>query len=269
MTKIRTTHIAALAAGIMAVGTAAQAQSLIDQWNFSEASGTTAANTVSGGASATLLGNAVFNGTGGVTLNGTAGTTIDLGNALNGLTSVTMEAWFSYTQVGNRAPLIYGRGATSDMWYLRYSLYDTSYQSPNAYLEANPSWTGGGTTLAQTGAPAQNTLDHVAIVYDPANSYQAIYVNGVLAASATQTLLGLNSIAGYDLQLGRGPWTSDPYLTGTIEQFSIYDGALSGSQIAADFAAGVAPVPEPTSAALGLLGGLTLLGMRFRRNRFI
>lgn len=255
-----------MVAGIVVFGATAQAQTLIDQWNFNETSGTTAANSVGGGGSATLMGGATFNGLGQAVLNGTAGTYLTLGNALSGQTSVTLECWFNYTTPADRAPLITGLGSAS-YYYLRYSLYDTSYQSPNAYLEANNSWGGGGTTLAETGAPAQNTLEYVAIVYDPASSYQAIYVDGALAASANGALLGLNSIAGSDLQLGQSVFGGDPTLTGTIDQFSIYTGALSESQIAADFANGPVPAPEPSSAAL-IGGGLALLGlMRFRRNR--
>ena len=262
MNKTIMTRIAAIAAGIVAASVSAQAQTLIDQWNFNETSGTTAANAVGGGASASLMGGATFNGSGQAVLNGTAGTYIDLGNALNSQTSVTLECWFNYTQVADRAPLITGLGSLGN-YYLRYSLYDTSYQSPNAYLEANNAWSGGGTTLAQTGAPAQNTLEQVAIVYDPANSFQAIYVNGVLAASASGALLGLNSIAGNDLVLGQSAFGGDPTLTGTIDQFSIYNGAVSGTQIATDFANGPVAVPEPASLAIGL-GGLALAGL-FRR----
>jgi len=255
---------AAILAGASLTGSA---QTLIDQWNFNETSGTTAANTVGGGASATLMAGASFNGSGGVTLNGStdgSGNYIDLGNALSGLTSVTLECWFNYTQVNNRAPLITGLGSQSN-YYLRYSLYDTSYQSPNAYVEANNAWGSGGNTLAQTGAPAQNTLEQVAIVYDPTTSSEAIYVNGVLAASTSGSLLSLNSIAGSDLTLGKSAFGSDPTLTGTINQFSIYSGDLSGAQIAADYASGPVIVPEPSTVALAM-GGLTLLGILRRRN---
>ena len=265
MNKTKMTRIAAIAAGIVAASISAQAQTLVDQWNFNETSGTTAANSVGGGASASLMSGATFNGSGQAVLNGSAdgsGNYVDLGNSLSGLTSVTLECWFDYTQANSRAPLITGMGSAS-FYYLRYSLYDPTYQSPNAYLEANNSWGGGGTTLAQTGAPAQNTLEHVAIVYDPANNYQAIYVNGSLAASATGALLGLDSIAGSDLVLGKSVFGSDPTLTGTIDQFSIYNGAVSGTQIAADFASGPVAVPEPSTMALGL-GGLALAGL-FRR----
>jgi len=262
--------LAVIGAAAVFAGASASAQTLIDQWNFNEASGTTAANSVGGGASATLMAGASFNGSGGVTLAGSAngtGNYIDLGNALSGLTSVTLECWFNYTQVNNRAPLITGLGSAS-FYYLRYSLYDPTYQSPNAYLEANNSWGGGGTTLAETGAPAQNTLEQVAIVYDPANNYQAIYVNGVLSSSASGALLGLNSIAGSDLVLGKSAFGSDPTLTGTIDQFSIYNGALSGSQIATDFAAGPAPVPEPSTCAMMAGGfGMLLAGFRMRKKK--
>lgn len=261
--------LAVIGATAVFAGTLASAQTLIDQWNFNEASGTTAANAVGGGGSATLMAGASFNGSGSVTLNGSTdgtGNYIDLGNALSGLTSVTMEGWFTYTQDPNRNPLITALGSSAN-YYLRYNLYDSSYQTPNSYLEANNSWSGGGTTLAQTGAPAQSTLEHVAIVYDPANSYQAIYINGVLAASASRALLGLNSIGGSDLMLGKSAFGGDPTLTGTIDQFSIYDGALTGSQIAADFAAGVTPVPEPSTFAMVAGGfGMLLAGVRLRKN---
>src|ERR1017187_2903451 len=116
MNKNKITHIAALAAGIAAASTSAQAQSLIDQWNFNETSGTTAVNSVGGGASGTLAGGATFNGSGQAVLNGStdgSGNYIDLGNTLSGQTSVTMEGWFNYTQVNNRAPLITGLGSAS------------------------------------------------------------------------------------------------------------------------------------------------------------
>jgi hypothetical protein len=260
-----------IGAAAVFAGTSASAQTLIDQWNFNETSGTTAANSVGGGASATLMGGATFNGSGSVALVNIVGSPgsqyIDLGNALNGLTSVTMECWFNYTQNSDRNPLITALGSSAN-YYLRYNLYDSSYQAPNAYAEANNSWGGGGNTLAESGAPAQNSLQNVTIVYDSANSQEAIYLNGVSVASHSGTLLGLNSIGGSDLELGRSAFTSDTGLNGTIDQFSIYNGALSGSQITANFAAGPAPVPEPSTCAMLAGGfGMLLAGFRMRKNK--
>ena len=272
MKRTKTIQMAAIVASAVVLANAgsASAQTLIDQWNFNETSGTTAANSVGGGASATLMAGATFNGSGQAVLNGStdgSGNYIDLGNALSGQSSVTLECWFNWTQANNRAPLITGLGSAS-YYYLRYSLYDTSYQSPNAYLEANNSWGGGGTTLAQTGAPAQNTLELVDIVYDPTSNYQAIYINGSLAASASGALLGLNSIAGSDLVLGKSVFGGDPTVTGTIDQFSIYSGALSGTQIAGDFSAGPTAVPEPSTCAMLASGfGMLLAGFRLRRKQ--
>lgn len=258
-------HIAALAAGIMAVSTAAQAQSLIDQWNFNETSGTTAANTVGGGGSATLVGSASFNGSGGVTLNGTSGTYISLGSGLlNGLTSVTFEGWWSDTGVNNTHLFSFDSGVGTGGTYLRYNVGDTGNgHSGNSFVENT------GTSIhVMEGTPlANDTLLHVAVVYDPSTSFEAIYINGSLSISYSGTLAPVSDYAASSGALGRSPWWvyGDPYLNGTINQFSIYDGVLSDTQIADHFAAGPAAVPEPSTFALAGIGLAGLLIFRRRR----
>lgn len=263
MNKTRTsTRLAAVAAGILIASTAAPAQTLIHQWNFNETSGATAADSV-GGANATLLGAAVFNGSG-VTLNGTSGTYISLGSGLlNGLTSVTFEGWVSDNGVNNTHLFSFDDSPWGT--YLRFNLGDTGNgHGGNDFIEPIVGW--GGAVL--NGTPlADNTLNHIAVIYDPAASYEAIYVNGALTASYSGSLNALSNYGTLAGSLGRSPWADfgDPFLNGMIDQFSIYDGALSGSQVAASFAAGTVSVPEPSTAALGILG-TALLGF-FRRSR--
>lgn len=267
---MKTTHkiLALVGSAAVFAGTSASAQTLIDQWNFNESSGTTAANSVNGGASATLMGNAVFNGSGSVTLDGTSGTYINLpANALNGLTAVTLEGWFSYSVPNNNVHLFsIDDGSGTGGTYLRFNIYDSGNGN------------GGTNFLENTGTPIvktmgnqvlpQNQLLNISVVYDPGNNYEAIYYNGTLEKSYTGTLPALSSIPQTEFTLGKSPWSSygDPYLNGTIDQFSVYNGALSGSQIAADFAAGPVPVPEPGTCAL-LAGGFGILLTSFRIRR--
>jgi hypothetical protein len=270
--------LAVIGTAAVFAGTSASAQTLIDQWNFNETSGTTAANAVGGGPSATLMGQAAFNGSGGVTLNGTTGTFINLGgNLLNGLTSVTFEGWFSYYQGNNNVHLFSfddgtGNGTQNGgAWngnYIRYNINNGTnlVEIPNLGNPYNTGTSGNGQVLG--GAISQNTLHQAVFVYDPAGGVESLYLDGVLQSSATGTVAPISSIFDASGTLGRSPWWNDgdPYLNGTIDQFSIYGGALSGSQIATDFAAG--PVPEPGTCSMLAGGfGLLLAGFRLRKNK--
>jgi Concanavalin A-like lectin/glucanases superfamily/PEP-CTERM motif len=271
-----TTALAAIAAFVGLQS--ASAQTLIHQWNFNETSGTSAANTVGGGPSANLMGGATFNGTGGATLNGTGGTYISLGGGLlTGLSSATFEGWFSYSVPNNNVHLFSfddgtGTGTQNGgAWngnYLRYNINNGTAlaEIPNLGNPYNTGGSGDG-KVAGPSILSQNTLHHVVFVYDPAAGVESLYLDGALEATVSGTVAPLSSIFQSRGSLGASPWDAwgDPYLTGVIDQFSIYDGALSGTQVAASFAAGPVTVPEPSSAVLGILG-TALLGFH-RRSR--
>lgn len=236
-------HLVA-ALGLFLPAPAVFAADLVHQWNFNENAGTSAANSVSGGPSATLMGGATFDGSGGVTLNGSSGTYISLGSGtLNGLTSVTFEGWVSDNGANNTHLFSFDDSPWGT--YLRFNLGDSGNgHNGNSFIEPIVGW--GGAVL--NGTPvADNTLNHIVVIYDPANNYEAIYVNGALTASYTGTLNALSNYATVAGRLGRSPWADygDPFLNGTINQFSIYNGALTGTEIAALYAAGPI-VPDPS-----------------------
>jgi len=82
-----------------------------------------------------------------------------------------------------------------------------------------------------------------------ANSEQ-LYLNGVLAGSNKPVNVAVTDIIDTNSFIGKSMFNADPYLTGSVDEFRIYQGALTASAIASDFAAGpnVLPTPAPSLA---------------------
>ncbi|MDB6072178.1 MAG: putative secreted glycosylase [Verrucomicrobiales bacterium] len=90
------------------------------------------------------------------------------------------------------------------------------------------------------------------------------YVDGVLVGTnPVVTGLDLTTFANNNNWLGRGQWNGDAGFDGAFDELAIYNTALTPSEVSSVFAAG--PVPEPTSALLGVFGAAALASRR-RRN---
>jgi len=203
---------------------------LIHRYSFNESSGTIAHDSV-GTANGTLNGGAIFDGSGHVVLNGTSGTYVSLpGNLLGGLSNVTLEAWVTNAvSPDNVALFSFDDGLQDGVGggYLRFVLHDQSNgrnflelasSSGNSFVAGNPGL--GGRSV------------HVACVYSATTGMAIIYTNGVwetsLAVSTPLASVSMNSAS-----LGRSPWSGDPWLAGSIDEFRIYAGAMLPSDLAA------------------------------------
>lgn len=106
------------------------------------------------------------------------------------------------------------------------------------------------------------TWNHVAYVFrnDGGNVATDYFINGTLeATAATGNAFGITGSSN-DYVIGRlGLPTAVQYFNGAIDDLRIYDNELSSSEIAA-------LVPEPNSALLAILGGVTLLLRRRSSN---
>jgi len=104
---------------------------------------------------------------------------------------------------------------------------------------------------------ARDDWGHVAIVFDAVAGTRNLYLNGeLIAAQSSDVVLSTDSLAGIDTfsifhagSTGSGSWDS---FHGKMDDFRIYDNALSAEEVAA-------LVPEPTTIALLGLGGLALI----------
>jgi len=206
------------------------ATGLIHRYSFNETSGTIAHDSI-GGANGTLNGSAIFDGSGHVVLNGISGTYVSLpGNLLAGLSNVTLEAWVTNAvSPDNVALFSFDDGLQDGVGggYLRYVLHDQS--NGRNFLELA---SGGGNSFVAGNPGLGGRSVHVACVYSATNGMAIIYTNGVLETSfAVSTPLA--NVSMNSASLGRSPWSGDPWLAGSIDEFRIYAGAMLPSDLAA------------------------------------
>ncbi len=79
---------------------------------------------------------------------------------------------------------------------------------------------------------------YLGLTYDPGAGTARLYLNGVLAASATGAFNATSRFTDYSSWLGRSQWDRDPYFNGSYDEFRIWQGILSDQDIAGHYAAG-------------------------------
>ncbi len=183
-----------------------------------------------GYAHGTLMGGAVITN-GALVLNGTSGTFANLpGGLVSGSAAVTVEFWATFGANNNWARvfdfgnIINGSGAN-------YFFFSPHNGASGQTMEIKTSST---TTFTIPGTLDNRTV-HVVCIADRANNYLAVYTNGVLEASLTASPPALTGVNGAWSFLGRSLFSTDAYLTATIDEFRIYDGRLTPPEIATDF----------------------------------
>lgn len=198
-----------------------------------------------GHADGILQGNATIRD-GQVHLNGTRGTYVNLpGGLIAGYSAVTFEFWASLGTNRNWAR-VFDQGSTNgnagqhDLYFCPHSGRDFRLTIMDPHPKEH--------VVTIPGNLDNQTNLHVACVLDPPSGFMGIYTNGVLAASRND-LVSLASVDTNYFFLGRSLFASDAPLNGSIDEFRIYDGALSAAAIAADFKNGPdAPLTGATPA---------------------
>jgi hypothetical protein len=222
---------------------------LVHRYTF-DGSGTVVRDSL-GGASGAVV-NATLTGSGAVTLAGhMTDQYVDLPNGLiSGLESATIEAWLTW----------YG----GPEWQRIFDFGDDqtgvegSQGSGSTYLFLTPRITDDGGRLVRaayqrtsypevqldaTRTLPSGTLTHVAVTFDGPSATFALYIDGGLENSqiVSTAPMQLSAIDDINDWLGRSQYSADPQLAATIEEFRIYDAALSTAQIHTSFSAGPNP----------------------------
>ncbi|MCX6924138.1 MAG: hypothetical protein NT154_13145, partial [Verrucomicrobia bacterium] len=171
-------------------------------------------------------------------------------NGLGNTDSFSLELW-----VTSHAP---GSGGTCPIQIKGLNgvngINIIAVEDSSAYMQTAYANNGSWGSIPVTGGAVKNdgvTWQHIAITFDRAASTMSIYVNGVLAGSATANY-GPACSPGTDLQIGAGGGT--PWM-GQVDEVAWYNKALSADRILAHYVVGTATVaptittqPQDTTA---------------------
>ena len=209
---------------------------LVHRYCFSETSGTNCADSVGGSAwNGTLPRGGTF-GSGQLTLASNSQQYVQLpAGLISNYAIVTIDAWASFGTLPANC-FFYGFGNTSGTLGIDYifcqprngriaiTAADNSGEQ-NSLPNPSGNWSG----LANL---------HITSVYNPPSGYLALYTNGVLVSqnnAVTVPFTSVNAIVNY---IGRSLYSGDSYFDVSLDEFRIYNGALSAIEIAASQALG-------------------------------
>jgi hypothetical protein len=191
-----------------------------------------------------------------VYLDGTAGTYVGLPAYIVGATNFvngafTIQAWVSiYASDGLWAPIC-SFGNVSGTAGVDYAFLTPNAGGGNNRFAVG---TAGSEDLANGPTLLGVTNVQVTAVYNPTRGFMGLYVNGALAGSGTQVVSSLSEINDAFSFIGRSLFSSDPYFTGSIDEFRIYDGELDKFQVDATYSEG----PDVTNLDIGTLQSFSL-----------
>jgi TolB protein len=162
-----------------------------------------------------------------------------------------------YALIGNPAPLRTSGPLTASFWIKADGFsgngYVLSKQGWNVYVgsdgvprfETRTANDSGWLTLP-AGRPLSAGAWHcVAVVFDPAQQREAVYMDGALSAERPRTDGAIGATAGFPLQLGRYMNANSQNFRGRLDEIRIYGRALSADELKQQFDEQSAKVQTP------------------------
>jgi hypothetical protein len=194
---------------------------------------------------------------------------------VSSLSEVTVEAWVTWTRDGSGSAYPWQRifdfgtftssGIGYNYLFITPATDSASFTTkPLLHFAITTNYNTAETPrLNWTNSLPLNVTSFVAVTYSPVRGVAKLYLNGVLVSSGVATIPLSGIIDNYNF-LGRSQFTPDPYFAGRYNEFRIYSGLLSDSDVAADYAAGPDSVGVDyvlhnysTSNALAITWGIT------------
>jgi hypothetical protein len=157
---------------------------------------------------------------------------LPIGTLISTLASTTVAAWANFSNTGAGWERIFDFGGPAP-----------AVGSPNNYMYLTSRTGTTGPMLFGIGTPTMSDKNfiapwklgtgwhHVAVVIDGATMNITLYLDGAVVASGTTTVLPKDLGITTQNWLGRSQWIADGYFGGMLDEFRIYNRALSGGEV--------------------------------------
>jgi hypothetical protein len=217
-------------------------------YKFDETSGTTAAdasgNARNGTLAATGSQSATFTtthqvGTGALNLNGstTAGGYVNVPMSLNAMgatAAVTITAWVNISNGMDRPwARVWDFNNSSTTGYMFLTTYQAQ-NTPNSVRFAITTTTNTAEQqISATGRLSTAAWHHIAVVLAAGSPYTGtLYIDGVSAGTNTAMTLHPSDLGNtVNNWIGRSAFAPDPYFGGLVDDFRVYNRALTAAEI--------------------------------------
>jgi len=220
---------------VFGLGVVAQG-AIVNRYSFTD--GDTAAIDSVSGNDGTLEGTATISGNK-LVLDGAGAAWLPSDTLDPGLESVTIEVWYTENHDGDIWSRLFDFGGTDASGGGGYAMFCVPHQygATRFTVATNgfATWQTGEETASGPIFTGQQT--HIACVWDGPGAEIKIYANGVLQ-EAVATTMDLSAILRENAYIGDSCYTGDAYMIGTVDEFRIYNAALTDAEVLDSFNAG-------------------------------
>src|ERR1700722_989908 len=242
---MRILSLAAIASfNLAALSIFAQAGSLTHRYNFNEGT----ANDSVGSANGTLYGNAAIQ-SGQLVLPNVAAATpaTDYLQLPPGIVTndpaVTVESWVTFSPNQYTWANLFDFGNQDANGYSEYDIHICLHTGNNSTVAGISDSDSANSEYQFIGLGPGRDLDGqtnlcLTTVFNPPAGYIAIFTNGTLAGGVSNVTIQMSGVQDVRNMVGTDNWSSNPGMQGSIDEFRIYNFALSAAQVQGDFLAG-------------------------------
>jgi hypothetical protein len=191
-----------------------------------------------------------------------------LTNSVNGTNNdpaVTVEAWATIQAGQYTWANLFDFGNQDASGQSEYDIHVCVHASDNSTIAGISDSDNANVDYQFIDLDPGSSLDgstnvHITTVFNPPAGYMAIYLNGVLAGADYNVTIPMSGVQAVRNIIGADNWP-DPGMQGTIDEFRIYNGALTANEIAATQVLGpnqLLSAASPAISASASGGSLTL-----------